>query len=104
MSPDWRAFWCSLIIGQFVIKVGVVLMILQLLIGFRAHDDVPVPQIQRNWDETNVTGYIQSESLASTRSYSLLGSAVPRYLDDNSSSLGALTTKTVNISPEDDLP
>ncbi|KAF3072228.1 hypothetical protein CFAM422_005936 [Trichoderma lentiforme] len=50
------------------------------------------------------TALSHSESLASTRSYSLLGSAGPRYLDDYSSSLGALTTKAVNISPEDDLP
>lgn len=42
VSSGWRAFWYSLIIGLFVIKMNDVLTTPQLLIGFRAHDDVLV--------------------------------------------------------------
>lgn len=42
ISSGWRAFWYSLIIGLFVIKLNDVLTTPQLLIGFRTHDDVLV--------------------------------------------------------------
>lgn len=42
VSSGWRAFWYNLIIGLFVIKLNDVLTTPQLLIGFRAHDDVLV--------------------------------------------------------------